>query len=517
MTSDSGSLQMLRTIVSRRKRTWHELAVAMLLLLEVSFLVPWLRAISGRAADLGAFQVVLLLMLHAYVALYASRLFAHLNWGEGLRAIVLFGVFAAGMALTLWFLVLRGGVLLAGPDGQSPSLAATLISFSNGLIVILSVLYAWWRGLLAASTETVSAERTSYRFRVGVLIMGLYGVVFLRTKAIFLLEMLPVFFGAALLAMALSRADTLESTSGLGRTPFRSGWLSTIVVIVGMMLLAGYIANALLQTPLARDIAGWFVVVVLFLAAILISPLLLVVYYLISYVLDKLFSQYNPDAAETFGEEALNSFQSIFQDLQEQALNETPILPSWWTENILLIRIILVVAVISLLAFAVMRISKRITARRREMALVEGDDLFSAKGLLDGMKRGLERARELLNVGNLMRSVRRELAASSIRRVYARLLDLAETHGRARKPAETPEEFLEHLLDLFPDHREQSDMITRAYVLVRYGEFPEDLVQPAQVWRSWQAIREGARSKRSARGKKQNPGTAGGNGRGNDE
>jgi hypothetical protein len=114
------------------------------------------------------------------------------------------------------------------------------------------------------------------------------------------------------------------------------------------------------------------------------------------------------------------------------------------------------------------------------------------------MKRGLDRAREILNVGNLLRSVRREIAASSIRRIYARLLDLAEQQGRARHPSETPEEFLENLHTLFPDYIDQATMITQAYVLVRYGEFPEDLVQPGLVFRSWRDIRDGERGRRTS-------------------
>jgi hypothetical protein len=497
MTSNTGKAELLVNGVKTRKRTWHELAVAMLLLLEISLLVPWLRAISSGASGLSTLQVVLILMFHAYFAHLSSRLFAHLEWGEGLRVLALFGLFVVSLAATLWLLVFGSVEVFSGPGLALSALAGMLINFSNGLVVILSVLYAWWRGLLAARAGTVSMQRTSYRFRMGVLLMGLFGIVFIQDNVGMLFEILPFFFGAALLAMALSRADTLESTNRFGRTPFTRGWLVALLVIVGLMLLTGAVANAVLQTPLARELVSWFVILLLLVATIVLSPLLLILYYVIWLVLAKFFEWFS-QAENAFPEfEGVAALQNLVDQLQQEAVSEAPTPPAWWVENAWIIQAIAVVLGLVLLAYVAMRIGKRIAARREELALVEGEDLFSGKGLLDSMKRGLERAREILNVGNLLRTVRREIAASSIRRVYARLLELAETQGRSRMPSETPEEFLEALHTLFPDHTEQSTQITDAYVLVRYGEFPEDLVQPALVFRSWRAIRDGVQGERS--------------------
>jgi len=497
MTSSTGNAVTLKDAHLRQKRTWHELAVAMLLLLEISLLVPWLRAISTGASELSTLQVVLLLMSHAYFAHLVSRLFVHLGWSDGVRVLALFALFVVSLTVTLWLLVFGSVEIFSGPGEALPALAGMLISFSNGLVVILSVLYAWWRGLLAASAGTVGIQRTNFRFRMGVLLMGLFGLVFIRDRGGMLLEVLPVFFGSALLAMALSRADTLESTNRFGRTPFTTGWLMAILVIVGLMLLVGFIANSVLQTSLAREIVSWLVILLLLLTTIVLSPLLLVLYYLIWLILAKFFEWFGQAENAIFEFDGLAELQNLVEQLQQEAITEAPTPPAWWVEYAWLIQAVAIMLGIALLTFFAMRIGKRIAARREEMALVEGEDLFSSKGLLDSMKRGLNRAREILNVGNLLRSVRREFAASSIRRVYARLLDLAEAQGRSRIPSETPEEFLQSLHTLFPDYREQSSLITEAYVLVRYGEFPEDLVQPGLVIRSWRAIRDGVRGRRS--------------------
>jgi hypothetical protein len=495
MTSNTGNAGRLNNVLVSQKRTWYELAVAMLLVLEICFIVPWLRAISRGASELSTFQVILLLLVHAYVAHLASRLFAYLEWPEGLRVAALFGLFIVSLAITLWLLVFGSVGIFSGPGVALPALASMLIRFSSGLVVILAVLFAWWRGLLAARAGTVSMQRTNLRFRMGVLLMGLFGIVFIQDKVGMLFEILPVFFGAALLAMALSRADTLESTTRFGRTPFTTGWLVAILFIVGLMLLTGFAANAMLQAPLAQEIVSWLVILLLLVTTIVLSPLLLIMYYAIWWILAKFFEWFSQteDAALEF--DGVETLQTLVEQLQQEAITETPTPPAWWVENAWIIQVGAVILGIALLTILAMRIGKRISARREEMALIEGEDLFSSKGLLDNMRRGLERAREMLNVGNLLRSVRREFAASTIRRVYARLLDLAEKQGRSRVPSETPEEFLESLHALFPDYREQSTVITQAYVLVRYGEFPEDLVQPGLVLSSWRDIREGLRGR----------------------
>lgn len=517
MTSNTGKAEILSNVLLRQKQTWHELAVAMLLLLEISLLVPWLRAISRGASELTTLQVILLLMFHAGFAHLASRFLAYLEWPEGLRVVTLLALFVVSLAVTLWLLVFGSVEVFSGPRVTLSALAGTLISFSSGLVVILSVLYAWWRGLLAAGTGTVSMQTTNFRFRMGVLLMGLFGLVFMQNKVEMLFEVLPAFFGASLLAMALSRADTLESVNRFGRTPFTFGWLTAILVIVGLTLLVGFIANAMLQTPLAQDIVSWLVILVLLLTTIVLSPLLLILYYLIWFILAKFFEWFGQAENAILEFDGIATLQTLVEQLQQEAVTEAPTPPAWWVENAWIIRAVVIIMGVALLTVLAMRIGRRIAARREERALIEGEDLLSRKSLLDSMKRGLDRARELLNVGNLLRSVRREIAASSIRRMYARLLDLAAQQGRSRIPSETPEEFLESLHKLFPDCKDQATTITKAYVLVRYGEFPEDLVQPGLVFRSWRDIRDGVRGRRASGDSPEEAHTKGDQGGGNDD
>jgi hypothetical protein len=85
------------------------------------------------------------------------------------------------------------------------------------------------------------------------------------------------------------------------------------------------------------------------------------------------------------------------------------------------------------------------------------------------------------------------LAATVIRRVYAQFLEWAEEIGRPRKSWETPFEFQRQISMMFPEERDQIELITKAYTQVRYGEFPEEEEIISKVKGAWEIINRAAR------------------------
>jgi len=67
----------------------------------------------------------------------------------------------------------------------------------------------------------------------------------------------------------------------------------------------------------------------------------------------------------------------------------------------------------------------------------------------------------------------------------------AKSRGRDRSPAETPLEFLSILHDLFPCHRDEVDVITRAYLEVHYGGQLDEDAGLAEVRQAWAALQSG--------------------------
>lgn len=86
------------------------------------------------------------------------------------------------------------------------------------------------------------------------------------------------------------------------------------------------------------------------------------------------------------------------------------------------------------------------------------------------------------------RAPRRMPAAERVRFIYSQLMDLCEKLESPRAMAVTPLEFLPALHDLFPDNIAESELITQAYLRVRYGQFPEDKDNLRLVTRAWEDL-----------------------------
>jgi hypothetical protein len=104
-----------------------------------------------------------------------------------------------------------------------------------------------------------------------------------------------------------------------------------------------------------------------------------------------------------------------------------------------------------------------------------------------GIRRLLTRARALADAVVLRRAGGR-LAAARIRRLYAALLRLCDRLGKPRPAAQTPLEFLPQMIELFPNRHGELEVITRAYLSIRYGEIPESPEAVQRVESAWQAI-----------------------------
>jgi hypothetical protein len=66
---------------------------------------------------------------------------------------------------------------------------------------------------------------------------------------------------------------------------------------------------------------------------------------------------------------------------------------------------------------------------------------------------------------------------------------LAASYGYARASAQTPYEYRQRLGELWPQGRAESDLITQAFVRVRYGELPESNEELQELHRAWERLR----------------------------
>ncbi|HLB63458.1 MAG TPA: DUF4129 domain-containing protein, partial [Anaerolineales bacterium] len=365
------------------------------------------------------------------------------------------------------------------------SFESVLTLVPSELVVVLAVLYAWRRGVVVASKDVLDAGWTAHRMRVGILALIAFALIFRSSGGARLLEILPLFFGAGLTGVAMSRADGLV-LRGAGKSPFAWEWLTGILgVVVGTVGLGLGVAGALASPP-ATWIAVWIgeraldgVEILLQLAKPLILGIATILERLIDWLID------------------VTNFQPTLIRLQEglpRAPTPTPepsAPASWLDPYAAPLQIIGTTMLVVFLALIAVRLSRRLA--RPPLSL--GDDRAEAlsappprlpplRGILAKAKTALEQARHL---------GRRSLAAAAVRRIYARLLALAEARGRARAAAETPREFMPQLWALFPNHRHEVEIITEEYLRIRYGEYPEAEEAVARVRAAWSAVLEEAR------------------------
>jgi len=106
----------------------------------------------------------------------------------------------------------------------------------------------------------------------------------------------------------------------------------------------------------------------------------------------------------------------------------------------------------------------------------------------DWFRRRLGQTWEYLTRRLRLYEARKLWASARIRWVYYRLMQLMASLGHARSSSTTPLEFLPELRTWIPDHEEELAEITRAYLLVRYGEVPEDEEEVRKVLAAWEKI-----------------------------
>ena len=466
----------------------HEIGVFAVLVMEITLILPWFRSLTAHTQALTTLGALALLLGAAVLAMALVRAGQSVGRTEGIRRAILLGGLAVYVTVAIRVVVYRGvpvGVLQLIIDSFR-SFESVLTLVPSELVVVLAVLYAWRRGVVVASKDVLDAGWTAHRMRVGILAHIVFGLIFRSSGGARLLEILPLYFGAGLTGVATSRADGLV-LRGAGKSPFAWEWLTGILgVVVGTVGLGLGVAGALASPP-ATWIAVWIgeraldgVEILLQLAKPLILGIATILERLIDWLID------------------VTAFQPTLIRLQEglpRAPTPTPepsAPASWLDPYAAPLQIIGTTMLVVFLALIAVRLSRRLARPalsleddRAEALSAPPPRLPPLRGILSKAKTALEQARHL---------GRRSLAAAAaVRRIYARLLALAEARGRARAAAETPREFMPQLWALFPNHRHEVGIITEEYLRIRYGEYPEAEEAVARVRAAWSAVLEEAR------------------------
>lgn len=470
-----------------RIRYWRELSIIALMVMELAWVVPWYRSLTPATYAVSLWRAFFVLAGIILLANISTRAMNFLDIKISIRRFVVIGLILLSVFIGLRLLLYDTEPFLISEMVNRPLRAFSEAGrvIPDEFLVIIIVLVIFWRGLSLASKfiDPVSVRRNFY---LGLIMF----VSFIFINTIVTGEtpgvMLYVFFVSALIALGSARIFTITQLRGGARNPFDLRWflgiITTALLIVGIAGLVAWLFGE--RTSLLSGIGTFLMGAFGILMLLLISPLI--------FLMERL-SPAMPGVSAAFDnviaalEDLSNTFRGIANNLF--GMFDVPSLAERMQQLKPFMLWGFVAAVAVIIVFSISRWLFNERAGRR-------DDLESViePGDIPRMLRQVfqERLDDLLNAFRSRSGIlngRRWLAAAKIRRIYAQLMELSARLDEPRPPSHTPIEHLPVLEGLFPQGKEDVEIITEAYLKVRYGELPESIEEVNTVEAAWQHLK----------------------------
>jgi hypothetical protein len=475
-------------------RPWREIAILMVMMMEVSWVTPWFRSLTPVTYAISpvlAFFVLLALMVVAHLAVRSMEA-VHLR--ADIRRWVTIGLLVASVLIGLRVLLYPHERLGFSELFNRPlrNMADWRSIIPDEFIIILAVLIGWWRGISLAQEHIEPSSVLGY-FRLGIFMF--FGYVFVNTLITgeTIGNFIYIFLFCSLIAMATARISVVGTLRGGKQSNFDRRWfLGVIAAAVVVVLLAGGLADLL------GDNLGWFGIITMG----IFGAMVVLVWAVVSPFLALLISL----ASKMQGDSpAVKQLVETFENLQEMiqgliqrisvAVGQPEIL-SMLARLLPYLRMIILWGILILIAAGVllwvmMRLWKDRTRKHldgEEQSILEYGDIWrmlqaffrqSWGNLVEGVANAID-----------LRRRQRARAAARIRQIYAELLDLSEELGCVRAEAQTPLEFMPALEGSFMTVNVELETITSAYLRVRYGQLPESHQEVEAVEMAWRTVSE---------------------------
>jgi hypothetical protein len=417
-----------------------------------------------------------------FVAFAVAQMGENLRLVKSLQLVLLAVVLVASLVFAERFLLAEAGNIALGLANLDP----------GAVLVVFVTVWMWWRGITLARV-TIRPMTAWRRFEFGLLLFMAH--IFVTSQ---LNEPRPglgwfaafLFFG--FLAVIFARVSYVGITKGVNKNPFDRRWLAgTLATLFSAIAVAAVLGSLLtgqyqLVLEMLAEAFRLLVAVGLFIAAI---PALILSNFLGPVVswLQRLLPTPAPDPNA--------QLMPAYPNPQVGMLAEPLPLPLVLQSLCFWVMMVVIVAVIFL------RVRRALSRRGRD-DLDEPESLLKRGDAGKLLRKALQDAMD--GLAARLRPAQRLLAAVRIRRIYTQLLDLCDELNSPRPPEKTPLEFLPAMGELFTALSAELELITQAYVRVRYGEYPETREEVEDVEQAWQHIaEEGRRLKRAGVGKLQ--------------
>lgn len=473
-------------------QNWQtEALLAALAGMEICWFAPLFLAVTRSTWDYAPFLVALILWLLVWAMMRLALFLAERQIGAPAYELIV-----AGAVLLSALLVIRLYVYSDLPGYDVTWIASTaraLTTFAGGLsdelIVLVTMLFLWWRAISLSQTEH-TFHTVGYEFRRNVLLLIVSTLVLSFFVGREVRVFVAPFFFFCLLAVALARVRDKSQVSGGVERPFGPSWLLILSLCSAVVLGLAWLLSSLYSVEGWRALLQW------------LDPLLVWLARAVSWVLVKLLELLGPLlemlvtvlrrwlSSANFGQGTEPQVNDFLSQLQAGATGQSAP-PPWLTVIVRYLCPGLGIAAALLLIVLWLERRRRWTGRvmsdDRESVWGESTSTRREQGFLQrafGRLRGLADQIAQFGVG------RRLYAAISVRYIYANVVRLAERRGYPRAQAQTPHEFLPALVQAFPGRASDLQAITEAYVRVHYGEVPSTMQEIESLRARWNRVRE---------------------------
>lgn len=477
-----------RALAAPATTTWgtvrHELLFLSFALMEVALLTPGVVVGLGWARYWSASLVLLWLLLVMLLPLNLVRLMTLLRVDLRRQRRVL-------MVALLLVVLLSWRQLLYTPTG--PFDLGWLRQFAAGLaeagnlvwardlsIFVITVL-VWWRGIRLA-TRQPALGNVGLRLRLGGLILAPLIIWFSgRFLTASIVPFLLLFFLAALTAVALVRAENIEEEQRGTAATLNARWFAVVAAAALVIVLVGGLGAAVLSGNTLLVVAGGLAP--LWRALQFVGTIVGAVVFELIYPAVRVLALF----VNWVGSVLTPLMESVVAQLQglnllggepELVVPTPPTTPPGVVEVLAgkTSAALLMLAVIIVVALALVRVYQQAAQAARDSSPSRGDREADDKP---------GAGRRLLERLGLLRQWR---AAASIRRIYRLMCRAAAAAGYPRLEAETPNEYLPTLSQVWPENAAEARLITDAFIRVRYGELPETAEELEAIRAAWRRL-----------------------------
>ncbi len=483
-------------------RVQYELLAVFWGLMDVALLTPLFLSFMRWARYWPPGQLLLWLLLLMLFSFNFARLLSVMQLSPDRQRLI-----NAGALLLAVFFAIRGFV-------YTP---ASLIDFSwirqffanvtetgNSIwlqdISLFGVVVVIWQRGIRLTAHQFDINRIGLKIRIGGLLFAPF-IVWLsgRWLIIDVTPFLLLFFLAALTAVSLIRAEELEQDRSQKSVTLDPRWLTMIFLIAGLTILTAAFLTILITGETAGAVVGWLsplIVSLQFTLSVAFSTLFFITFPILQW-LDVFVSWLSSIISAIWNGIISLSYliSKIMSKLVEArprpeeaaAPNGPPPEPRLLLERLNLgelsdvsniLVVLIMVAVVLIVALMVSGVYKSTQFAEQESSTLSRTSRIKPKDNL--LNRLLQRL-------GLLRNWR---AAASIRRVYRHMLRAADASGYPRLESETPYEFLSTLGRAWPGYTSEAELITMAYVKVRYGELPETKAELNAILEAWDILEQ---------------------------